>query len=127
MKKCVLPVLAAVLLLASCSKTVNNWVYLHTEVSDFAEEKDSLAGVAMGKLLDLAAYKGAGSSAYSFVYNRASTLENAGKAADEFYEEVKDTVTGRYSLILQVVLSTNAMKEADKTKEPLRRYTFNGE
>ena len=127
MKKRVLLALAAVLLLCSCSKTVNNWVYLHTVVSDFAEEKDSLAGVAMGKLLDQAAYKGAGSSAYAFIYNRETTMERVGQAADTFYEEVKDTVTCKYSLILYKVLSTSAMKEADKTKEALRRYTFNGE
>lgn len=125
MKKAVFIALAGVLLLASCSKTVNNWVYIYTEVSDFAEEKDSLAGAAMGKLLDAAAYKAAGSSAYSFIYNRASTFEAVGKATDALYEEVKDTVTAEYSLIVQKVLSTGAIKYADQTKEPIRKYNFN--
>lgn len=127
MKKGILIALAAVLLLASCSKTVNNWVYIYTEVSDFAEEKDSLAGTAMGKLLDAAAYKAAGASPYAFVYNRASTFENVGKAADAFYDQVKDTVTAEYSLIVQKVLSTGAIKYADQTKEPIRKYTFNAD
>jgi len=126
MKKCVLLALAAVLV-CSCFKTVNNWVYVHTEIADFAEEKDSLAAVAMGKLLDQAAYKAAGESAYEYVYNRASTMETMIQGADAFYEGVKDTVTCKYSLILYKVLSTSAMKEADKTKETLRRYTFNVE
>ena len=127
MKKYVLLALTAVFLLGSCSKTVNNWVYLRTEVGDFAEEKDSLAAVDMAKLMDQAAYSGAGSSAYSFLYNRAATMEKAGSAADAFYEEVKDTVTARYSLILQKVISTSALKQEDQVKEPLRKYAFNME
>ncbi len=126
MKKCVLLALAAVLL-CSCFKTVNNWVYVRTEIADFAAEEDSLAAVAMGKLLDQAAYKAAGESAYKYVYNRASTMESMVQGADAFYDSVKDTVTFRYTLALKKVLSTSAMKEADKTKETLRTYSFNVE
>ncbi len=125
MKKGALIALAAVLLLASCSKYVNNWVYIYTSVSDFVEVEDSLAGAAMGKLLDAAAYKAAGSSPYSFIYDRASTFEAVGTATDALYEEVKDTVTAKYSLVVQKVLSTGAIKLADQTKEPIRKYTFN--
>lgn len=126
MKKCFLLALAAVLLIASCSKTVNNWVYMHTEVTDFAEEQDSLAGAALAIFLDEAAYNAARAIPYSFIYNRATTFENVEKAADAFYEEVKDTVTAHYTLTLHKVLSTNAMKLADQTKETIRKYTFNG-
>ena len=78
---------------------------MYTEVTDFEELQDSVAGAAMGKLLDEAAYK----------------------AADAFYDQVKDTVTAQYSLTLQKVLSTSAMKLADQTKEPIRKYSFNVE
>lgn len=127
MKKYALLVLVAVFALAACSKTVNNWVYIYTEVTDFEELQDSVAGAAMGKLLDEAAYKAAGESPYAFIYNRASTFENVEKAADAFYDQVKDTVTAQYSLTLQKVLSTSAMKLADQTKEPIRKYSFNVE
>ena len=127
MKKCALLVLVAVFALAACSKTVNNWVYIYTEVTDFEELQDSVAGAAMGKLLDEAAYKAAGASPYAFIYNRASTFENVEKAADAFYDQVKDTVTAQYSLTLQKVLSTSAIKLADQTKEPIRKYSFNRE
>ena len=43
------------------------------------------------------------------------------------YDQVKDTVTAQYSLTLQKVLSTSAMKLADQTKEPIRKYSFNVE
>ena len=127
MKKYALLVLVAVFALAACSKTVNNWVYIYTEVTDFEELQDSVAGAAMGKLLDEAAYKAAGESPYAFIYNRASTFENVEKAADAFYDQVKDTVTAQYSLTLQKVLSTSAIKLADQTKEPIRKYSFNRE
>lgn len=127
MKKYALLVLVAVFALAACSKTVNNWVYIYTEVTDFEELQDSVAGAAMGKLLDEAAYKAAGASPYAFIYNRASTFENVEKAADAFYDQVKDTVTAQYSLTLQKVLSTSAIKLADQTKEPIRKYSFNRE
>ena len=123
MKKYALLVLVAVFALAACSKTVNNWVYIYTEVTDFEELQDSVAGAAMGKLLDEAA----GASPYAFIYNRVSTFENVEKAADAFYDQVKDTVTAQYSLTLQKVLSTSAMKLADQTKEPIRKYSFNVE
>ena len=115
------------MVLCACSKTVNNWVYIYTEVTDFEELQDSVAGAAMGKLLDEAAYKAAGASPYAFIYNRASTFENVEKAADAFYDQVKDTVTAQYSLTLQKVLSTSAIKLADQTKEPIRKYSFNRE
>ena len=102
MKKWFIPALAAALVLSACSKTVNNWVYIYTEVTDFEE-------------------------LYAFIYNRASTFENVEKAADAFYDQVKDTVTAQYSLTLQKVLSTSAMKLADQTKEPIRKYSFNRE
>ena len=54
-------------------------------------------------------------------------MEKAGSAADAFYEEVKDTVTASYSLILQKVISTSALKQEDQVKEPLRKYAFNME
>lgn len=127
MKKYALLVLVAVFALAACSKTVNNWVYIYTEVTDFEELQDSVAGAAMGKLLDEAAYKAAGALPYAFIYNRASTFENVEKAADTFYDQVKDTVTAQYSLTLQKVLSTSAIKLADQTKEPIRKYSFNRE
>lgn len=127
MKKYALLVLVAVFALAACSKTVNNWVYIYTEVTDFDEYQDSVAGAAMGKLLDEAAYKAAGASPYAFIYNRASTFENVGKATDAFYDQVKDTVTAQYSLTVQKVLSTGAIKLADQTKEPIRAYSFNRE
>lgn len=127
MKKYALLVLVAVFALAACSKTVNNWVYIYTEVTDFEELQDSVAGAAMGKLLDEAAYKAAGESPYAFIYNRASTFENVEKAADAFYDQVKDTVTAQYSLTLQKVLSTSAMKLADQAKESIRKYSFNVE
>ena len=127
MKKWFIPALAAALVLSACSKTVNNWVYIYTEVTDFEELQDSVAGAAMGKLLDEAAYKAAGESPYAFIYNRVSTFENVEKAADAFYDQVKDTVTAQYSLTLQKVLSTSAMKLADQTKEPIRKYSFNVE
>jgi hypothetical protein len=127
MKKWFIPALLAALLLCACSKTVNNWVYIYTEVTDFEELQDSVAGAAMGKLLDEAAYKAAGASPYAFIYNRTSTFENVEKAADTFYDQVKDTVTAQYSLTLQKVLSTSAMKLADQTKEPIRKYSFNRE
>lgn len=126
MKKCVLLALAAVLV-CSCFKTVNNWVYVHTEIADFAEEKDSLAAVAMGKLLDQAAYKAAGESAYEYVYNRASTMETMIQGADAFYDSVKDTVTCQYSLALMKFLSTSTTAESKQRKETLRTYTFNKE
>ena len=55
MKKWFIPALLAALLLCACSKTVNNWVYVYTEVTDFEELQDSVAGAAMGTLLDEAA------------------------------------------------------------------------
>lgn len=125
MKKCFLLALAAVLLIASCSKTVNNWVYVYTEVTDFEEEQDSLAGAAMAVFMDDAAYNRARLTPYEYIYNRPGTFENIGKALDALYEEVKDTVTAHYSLTVQKVLSTNAMKLADRTKEPIRKFSFN--
>ena len=110
--------------LFSCSKVVNNWVYVKADVSGFPSEADSLMGVAMAGNLERAAYDALGETPYELVYDRASTLESMKKAADAFYEEVKDTVTFEYTLTLNKILST-VSSDSSKMKEPLDTYIFN--
>ncbi|MBP3256465.1 MAG: hypothetical protein J6M23_00480 [Bacteroidales bacterium] len=114
----------AVWALLSCSKVVNNWVYVKADVSGFPSEADSLMGVAMAGNLEKAAYDALGETPYELVYDRASSLESMKKAADAYYEEVKDTVTFEYTLTLNKILST-VSSGGKKVKEPLNTYIFN--
>ncbi|MBQ9195158.1 MAG: hypothetical protein IJ753_00900 [Bacteroidales bacterium] len=127
MKKKLLKYLLAVVAvwaLFSCSKVVNNWVYVKADVSGFPSEADSLMGVAMAGNLEKAAYGALGETPYELVYDRASSLESMKKAADAFYDEVKDTVTFEYTLTLNKILST-VSSDGSKMKEPLNTYIFN--
>lgn len=116
--------LVILLTLSGCSKIVNNWVYIRSDVTGFASLTDSLRGARMAVLMDKAAYASIRKKPYAQCYNESSLDEGVGAACDELYAETKDTVTTTFTITVKKYFNS-----ADLTYKPsktIRKYEYRG-
>ena len=116
--------LLILLTLSGCSKIVNNWVYIRSDVSGFASPADSLRGARIAVLMDKAAYASIRKKPYALCYNESSLDENVGTACDELYANTKDTVTTTF--IITVRKFFNSSDFTFKPNKTIRKYEYSG-
>lgn len=122
--KYLLSFLVILLTLSGCTKIVNNWVYILSDVSAFPSLADSLRGAKIAVLMDKAAYASLRKKPYAQCYNESSLDESVGAACDELYAETKDTVTTTFTITVKKYFNSSDLTY--KPSKTIRKYEYSG-